>query len=533
MALPPLSHSSRFLRLLRVALLPVPLASCAPSHLRAGDGLAKQGKWEEALVEYKSAAEKKPTNSALKRIAKAEKQISDTYLEKGIQAAKAGSMPEAAEWWKQSFEVRPTATRLRVVISENTSKLETCGSNAARDKKWEDSFRCYEALRIAYPDRMDLAEHIDSGHRELARDLDEQAQALAKRGLVGAALVLEIRTRHHDPLHPSAFARESTYRKTLQTSSLVNVPSVSVEDGGYWALGGYLAPALSARLGEHPPYGPTKKATSAPAVFVATIEDFVWWDDVTHGVSAQEIEKPKTSKSKDKVPNPEHAAWKTLVEELEKQGKALEAAAAKGAAAAPPKKGAKKVTPVARPPTAEQLEWQKTALEDAKTKLATIAETIEPSAAGRTWYLPWKQVRRVVEARVKFELRESDFEEPLTKTVTLSSEATDRAHAAFEEHDMAADALQVPSVEDLTRELAGKLATPGIETLRDARDRRAERWINLGREARLKSEDEALDLYVRAIFARGAEGEALPGDAATIVAIRLERGSFKDILAGP
>ena len=42
-----------------------------------------------------------------------------------------------------------------------------------------------------------------------------------------------------------------------------------------------------------------------------------------------------------------------------------------------------------------------------------------------------------------------------------------------------------------------------------------------------------LDCYVRALFAKGVEGGSLPGDAATVVAIRLENGSFRDIVAGP
>ena len=592
-----------------LATLALAAAACAPAHFRKGDSLAKEGKWEEALAEYREVAKKNQTNSALKRVSRAEKEVAEALVKRGIDAAAAGSMPEAAEWWKQASDIRPKSERIRVVIAEHAPKLETCGADAVAAKRWENAFRCYEAMQIAYPDRLDLTEKIEKAHKKFALDLDAEAQALAKKGLTGAALVLEMRTRHHDPLHPTAFDREAQYRKQVQTASLVNVRDVSVNDNGHWGLGAYLAPELNGRLGEFPPYGPTKNPQAKEAVFVVAVEEFAWWDDVNHGFSRKEVADAKST-SREKVPNPEREAQKALVEELGKQVRAMELAAGKtpsipeptptpdpnapknpwkdapeestspapapskdaaknddanasGAermnqagrelAAAPKKKATKtsakkkddakkpetstKKGPAPRIPTDEQIASKLAAYDEARKKLESLPETVSGAEAAAAWYLPWKEVTRTVEARVRFEIRESDFSEPLAHVVTLTSMAKDKTHAGNADHKVEADALDLASVEALTQQLATKLADPGIDTLRQARDRRAERWIERGREARAnRNEDEALDMYVRALFARGAtnEGnEALPGDVATVVAVRLEHGSFRDLVAGP
>lgn len=615
-----------------LASLALASAACAPAHFRKGDALAKEGKWEEALTEYREVAKKNQSNSSLKRVSRAEKEVSEDFVKRGIEAAAAGSMAEAAEWWKQANEIRPKSERIRVVIAEHAPKLETCGADAVRSKKWEGAFRCYEALQIAYPDRFDLTEKIEQAHKKFAVELDQEAQALAKKGLTGAALVLEMRTRHHDPMHPSAFERETLYRKQVQAASLVNVRDVSMNDNGHWGLGAYLAPELSGRLGEYPPYGPTKNPQAKEAVFVVSVEDFAWWDDVNHGISRKEIAEPKVS-GKGKVANPEHVAQKALVEAIGQQVREMELAAGKmpsipeptptpdpnavkspwkdapeesdaapdpasgagttdtksgrsgkksdvsekvnqagrdemtkltakaaksgkkavrktgGAKSAGTKKGkdadaaaaaskASRRAPAARVPTDEQIEAKLKAYDAARKKLEELPETVTPAEAAAAWYLQWKEVTRTVEARVRFEVRESDFSEPVSQVVTLQVKGKDRSHAGNEERKVEADALEIDSVEALTQALARKLADPGIDTLRQARDRRAEWWIERGRDARAnRNEDEALDMYVRALFARGTtdpEGSAgLPGDVATVVAVRLEHGSFRDLVAGP
>lgn len=581
-------------------------AACAPAHFRKGDSLAKEGKWEEALAEYREVAKKNQTNSALKRVARAEKEVAESLVKRGIEAAKAGSVPEAAEWWKQANEIRPGTERLRMVIAEHAPKLESCGGDAVKAKRWENAFRCYEAMQIAYPDRLDLTERIEQAHKKFAVDIDLEAQALAKKGLTGAALVLEMRTRHHDPLHPTAFERETQYRKQVQASSLVNVASVSMNDNGHWGLGAYLTPQLSRRLGEFPPYGPTKNAQAKEAVYIVTIEEFAWWDDVSHGITRKEIADAKSA-GKEKVANPEHVAQAELVATLAKQVRAMELAAGREPSVPEPtptpdpnapkspwkdapedpaaatkddatkddatksektdeqpekvnqagrdtkkksgkKKAGKKATedkpaatgkkmPAPRVPTDEQIAAKLEAYDDARKKLEELPAQVSPAEAALAWYLPWKEVTRTVEARVRFEVRESDFSEPLSQVVTLQVTSKDRANDAFAAHKVEANALELDSLEALTQALSKKLADPGIDTLRQARDRRAERWIERGRDARAnKNEDEALDMYVRALFARGVNEEGkheLPGDVATVVAVRLEHGSFRDLVAGP
>ena len=553
----------RILRPAAFSVLVLLISACATGHVRTGDRLAKEGKWEEALAAYRTAKKESATNRVFKRIERAEIAIAEGYVRKGVEAAKADAMPEAAEWWKQASELRPNDRKpgsARVVIAEHAAKLEACGQASMKAKKWENAFRCYEALQIAYPDRFDLSEKIEKAHKQFAAQLDENAQKLADKGLTGAALVVSMRSRAHDPLQADAFERESRYRKELAATSLIDVDGVTLDDRGFWGLGAYLKPALTRRLGEYPPYGPTKNPKAQAAVFVVTVEDFGWWDDVSHGVTKKAVENAKPAEGEEKVANPEHAVQKALVVTLEREVKAMETAAApeptpepeedggdaKGKKRKKSSKSAKKTTkakdagddaklaPPPRTPTQEQIAKKRTALEAAKAKLAELPETVTPAEAAAHRFVPWTDVTRIVEARVRFEVREADFSEPVVKTLTLQVEAKDRTHGGSAEHGEEADKLEVASVEELVAQLAEKLAGPGTETLAEARARRADRWIERGRAARTAgSEDEALDLYVRALFARGVEGGELPGDAATVLAVRLEKASVQDIVAGP
>ena len=544
-------------RILRPALAALVLlfaCSCAGSHVREGDKLVKAGKYEEALVSYHQAEKVQATNRVLKRIAKAEKKLVEVWIKNGLDAAKSGEMGEAADWWKRAAELRPNDSRTRVVIAENASKLEIAGERAMNAKKWEESFRCWEALRVAYPDRFDLTQKIDEAKKMFAADLDRDAQALAKKGLTGAALVLSMRALTYDPLQDGGFVRQNQYRNQLAIASLVNITVPAVDDRGHWAMGSYLVPALTRRLGEYPPYGPTKKPEAAQAMFAVTVEEFGWWDEVTYGYTKKE-EAGKAA-SKEKQPSSERAAQKTIVEKLEKELKTMEALAARATPTPAPaptpeppkdKKGAKGKEPAtaaaaapvkrslsARAPTAEEIAKKRAALEEALAKYLKLPELVDADIAATVWYLPWQEVTRVVEARVRFEVLEMDIGEPVTKTLTLRTTSQDRTHAGDPAHVVVPDSLVLRPVEDMVRDLAADFGGPGTETLLLARTRRADKLIERGREARAKgNEDEALDLYVRAIFAKGVEGGTLPGDVATAVAIRLENGSFRDIIGGP
>ena len=528
----------RFLRPIGLSVLLL-LAGCAGKHVQQGDSLAKKGQWEEALAEYRQAAEISGTNRNLNRVKKAEREVAKVFVARGLEARDGGRMPEAGDLWKRAAQLRPKDTKpgsALSVIGENAAKLETCADEAVTAKRWEDSFKCFAALQLAFPERSDLAARNEQAHRAFASELDEQAQALAKKGLPAAALVIELRALHHDPLHPAAYQHAEELRKQVHAGSLIAINSVAVEDQGWTPVAASVGPKLNMRLGEHPPYGPTKNPKAMPGSFVVVVEDFAWWDERVHGVTKKEIEGAAAEKPKEKIPSPAHAAQAAVVAALDRELKEmwLAAAAADEQKDAKKKKDDKKAARkplTARAPTAEGLAKKRDELEAAKQKLATISETEAAETGATYWMLPWTDVTRVVEARVRFEVREPDFPAPVVKTATLRVETKDRTHEGSAERNVKADALDLPTLEQMLGDLGDKATVDGLAALREARDRRAERWIELGRTAKSRgADDEALDAFVRALFARGSDD--LPGDAAIVVAARLEHGKFKDVTAG-
>ncbi len=545
------------LRALSLVLLAFLLSGCAGRYLKRGDALARKGQWEEALQEYRHAAEIRKSNLILDRVAKAEREVAAGYVRRGNEAFAAGRVADAADLWRSGFEMQkgksPRRDSGREAILANAPALEAHAEKATQEKRWEEAFRCYAALIPVLPARADLSEKNDEAHRALARDLVANADALSRRGLVGAALVAELRALRHDPLHPTAFEQAERYRRTLAMRHQVSIEAVTIDDRGWWGLGNLLLPRLSKLLGSYPPYGPTKNPLAVPGIFLVTVEEFGWWDENLYGVEKRKLPK-KEAASAERVPNPERAAQAKVVAELEREVAAMEAAIAaatpaeetkdakkgkKGDTAKAPvadaKKGDKKAKGAAaeperrvlaaRTPTLEQLQRKKAELEKARASLAAMPETLEAKAAPEHWYLPWIETTRTVEARVRFEVREPDFPEPVVKVLTLRVEAKDRGHAAYDAHAVKADPMEVPHVEALTEQLAEKL-TGGVEVIADARARRAQRLLARGQVA--PSIDEALDAYVEALFVAGPKG--LTREASSLVVSHLESPKLDEVV---
>ncbi|HVO29245.1 MAG TPA: hypothetical protein VMV18_00845, partial [bacterium] len=401
-------------------------------------------------------------------------------------------------------------------------------------------------------------------HKQFALELDAAAAAFASKNLPGAALVTELRALQHDPMQTSAFNRAGDLRKSLLSKSAVSIPSVTMNDQGWWSFGVALTPRLERHLGEYPPYGPTKNAAAAiPASFVVTIEDFSWADSTTHTLEAH-TDKNGGSSGKGKVPNPKHAAQAKLVDDLTRELKYMEAGAimqgdrkspwiTTGGAATPTpapaatpaasgKKGASAPTATAsaatarkpltaRPATADEIAKKKDELAAAQKELdATPAEVNAGDDA--TWYVPVTETTRTVKAKVRFAVKEPDFAEPVTKELEFSISAQDKSNDADAKHSVAADPLKLTPVEQLLGDLADKFVEEGVAVMRDARQRRAERWIELAHTRHAQGqEDDALDAFVWALFTLGADDA--PADARSVISTRLDGQDPKMVVAGP
>ena len=516
---------TRSLRALAITLPLLLATSCGAAHMKKGDASAKSGDWERALAEYKEAAESgRKTNAVLDKIAKAEKEVAAIYVKRGLEAKSAGKIGEAGSWWTRAMELRPNdkkAGSAFATITEHAVELERFADDSTAGKRFEDAFGAYGALLLVFKERLDLVGKSETAHKAFATELAASADGLAKRGLSGAALVTDLRALRHDPLHPVAYNRSTELRRAMRSRTRVAVERVTMDDRGWWGLGNALTASLSSRLGEHQPYGPTKDKNAIPAVYAVTIEDFAWFDTTTHGVEPR-TDGAKKSESKEQVPNPAKAAQKKVVATLEKELAAMEKQVTAAAAAA-------KTAP--RPATADDIAKKKTDLEAARATLASLPDTIEKSAADASWSLPWTETTRTVEARVRFELREPDFNEPVFVVHTMKVEAKDRGHAGNTERGVAADKLEIPAVERLVADLAEKLTPQGIDVMRTARARRVERMLAQGKAAQSAGqEDEALDAYVAALFLSAGQ-ENMEGDAQKLIVARSENAPIKQIIS--
>ena len=531
---------------LRTALVLALLSSACASRTHQADDFAKRGDWEHAYEEYRAASAARPEDQDLiDKKNHAQKQLAAQWTTLGINAMAAGKLPEAGEWWRKAIELRPAdqgPKTARGVVAANAQALEQFGDQAVTQKKYLDAIQAWGPLLLNSPERIDLSNKNSDAHRLYASDLEAQADVLVKKNLLGAALVADLAALKNDPMHPTAYAHSSDLRKTIVSRTAVSIPAVTMEDNGWYGLGAALVPRLNSRLGQFPPYGPTKSQTAIPAQLVVTIQDFSWADTTEHGIEAH---PEKAGSGSGKVANPRYEAQKKVVAALEREAKTMEAGASLSAnpsspwitpvpaatpiaTPAPAAKGAKPVaaaTPAkparkpltARAATPDDIAKKRDELEKAKTELAAIPEQIE-SSQNSNYYSPWTKTTRTAHAKVRFEVRESDFTEPVFKEQEFSFEAADRASEADAAHGLASDPLKLPTIEQMIDSLADKFVD-AIDVLKDARDRRAERLLDQGRQHHTQgADDEAIDSYVSAMFLLGSGG--LPKDAHDLLASR-------------
>lgn len=531
--------------------------ACA-SHVKKADDFAKHGDWERAMAEYRSASAARPQDQDLiDKKNRAEREVDALWTKRGLDAQAAGKLGEAGEWWRRAIELRPTgsgAKSARGVATANAAALEQFGDQALSEKRFQDAFLAWGPLLLLHPERIDLSNKNADAHRLFAGELDAQADALSKKNLPGAALVADLRALQNDPMHPSAYQHSAELRKSILAHSAVAIPAVTVDDGGWNGLANVIAPKLNARLGEFPPYGPTKSASAIPATFNVTVLEFAWWDSSEHVLEAHAV---KAGSGSGPVPNPKRAAQNKLIASLEGELKRMQSGAAMGggsaspwitpvpvktpapvATPAMPAKGAKSVaTPApvarerkpmsARPADEDDITRKQVQLEKAQKDLAAIPETVDASQSN-TWYLPVTQTTRLVRVRIRFEVREPDFETPITKEQEFRFEAQDRSNDADNEHGVAADPVKLPPLEQMVTSVAEKVGD-GLVVLKDARARRADRLVEQGRQRHAAgNDDEALDAWVQAMFILGAAG--LPEDANKLVVSRLDGVDPKSIL---
>jgi hypothetical protein len=171
---------------------------------------------------------------------------------------------------------------------------------------------------------------------------------------------------------------------------------------------------------------------------------------------------------------------------------------------------APRTAPAARPPTPDEVAAKRAALDAANAKLAALPDDVTLPAGQAAWTLAFKDVTRTAKAKVRFELVEPDFPEPVVLEREVSANAKDRTYDAYLDHGVQADPLELPPVETMIGQLADE-AADGIDVLKSARDRRAHRFVEEAERARTAGqEDEALDACVGAVFVGGAD--ALPAE---------------------
>ena len=513
-----------------VMLTAILVAGCASHKLvQQGDTLARVGDWETALVQYRMAVEKNPDDLVAKRrMDKAEREVIDVYVKRGNKANSEGHLAEAGMWWRKAILMTPDYERTQssawTSIEKNQTALEYAGDVAAGEMKHEEAMGVYGALLLVTPDQVELTQkHLES-QRAFASSLHAQADALARRNLVGAALVTNLRALRYDPLQNEAFSDGNGFKRTLRSRTRVAIQEIRLDDKGYKGLAAPLLQRMVPHMEDYAPYGPTKDPGAVRAEFRVTIESFDKKEETKDG--ADELvndEQPSTIP----IPNPaipeQRKKIASLEQKLAQQQTDLKRALAKrkqngGAAATDP--GLE---------LARAIDKTKIDIASSKAQLAKMPEKVAPPPPPATWTLPWKETTRTVVAAVKFEVIEPDFPDPIVIEMTETITRTDRTHDGDRKHRVDADPLALPPWEDMVAELATKLSA-GRNAIELARARRVNALIDRGRQQlTMRNDDEALDAFVAVLFMMGPA--ALPEDCAAFVAKELENDRLKDVVA--
>ncbi len=531
-----------------LALLSVFCLACPPKQqtVKQGDSLASVGDWETALAQYQQALREKPDDLAVKKkIEEAQPKVVEIWTKRGIDANATGNVGDAGDLWRRAIELVPEvpeggrkASAPWGQIEQNASALEYFGETALAEDREQDALHAYAALALVFPDKTQFVDKHNEATRKFAASLAEEADGLWKRNLPGASLVVVLRALQYDPLQPRAFANGAELKKTLRKRTKVELNGAKVVEGGFKGLGNALEKKINPKLDDFPPYGPFKDAP-VKATFVVTVEAFEKDEIVEEGVD----DMPNTlAPSMDPVPNPAVEEQKAKIVRVEKKLAELNAkmkadiAAKKAKAKAKASSGKKSAAPKPANPgdaglqVARDLDKTRVDLASAKARLEQLPLTIIPPPPDPTWKLPWVKTIRWVETRVRFEIQEPDFAEAITSSVVHKVEKGDRAHKGNETQGVGPDKLELASFEDLTAELAEKVAAEAASVMEKARNRRIAALLERGQQQeKAGDEAEAHDAYMRLLFTVGPD--ALPADAAKSLAKALDHDRFKEIVA--
>lgn len=518
--------TKRFILIAAVAVL----SACNGMHVKQGDKVAKVGDWETAMVQYRIAVDANGDDTIAKRkLLKAEREVIALWTKRGNQANGDGRLGEAGTWWRKAVELthplEKTSGNAWHAIVKNATALEYHGDIAFGEQRYEEAIGTWSAVLLVDPDRGDIIEKNTDAQKKFATELHGLAHALAKRNLLGAALVTDLRALRYDPMQSEAFSAGSDLRRIIRSRTRVALQEIRLEDKGFKGLAGPLIGRLTPHMEDFPPYGPTKEPSAMRATFVVTIEDFERGEETKDGKDELVNEEVPSTVP---ITNPAIAEQKAKIAALDKKladlKAKLKADIAAKRAGKPQSYGGDQGLEIAR-----NVDQTKEDLAAAKRTLDGLPAKVPPPAPAPTWTLAWKETTRSVTARVRFEVTEPDFPEPMVLTLTETVSKTDRAHDGSSKHHMAPDALKLPGYDELVAELAKKLEH-GTNVVGDARQRRVDTLIERGREHLHHGRDsEALDAFVAVLFLSGPQ--ALPADAATFVAKTLEHDRFKDVIA--
>jgi len=462
-----------------------------------------------ALDTFAQEQARNPGPKIDRKIENAASHVVEAHAAKAATALAQGEMLVAGSHWGNAYELcaprvaKETCEEIRASIRQHASALELSADDAARKGKHEAASEVYDAILLAMPEHLAVAEKNHAVHRSHAAALQGRAATLEKNKLLGAAWAMNVRALKHDPMQPKAYSSGSSIERVLRSRAKVAVQDVVVvAKTSDRAFANGVASTIRPRLDDVKPYGPTKDPTAVKATLTMKVVKIDRGDVAVDGIEHRPNRSTKT------VPNPALATKKKDVAE-------------KKAALAKLQK-----TKNPGPKTQQKITTAKKALESSKKALAALPPTVKPPA---TWALPYREVTRSVAATLRFELRESDIAEPVVLELTRRIDRTDRTHAGNAARKVAADPLKLPSSEKLLAEIAGRFGD-GAEVLVAARDRRIEtRLMKAKSHLAAGRTDQALHTYVEVMFFAGPE--ALPTDAAAYVARAMERDEVETLLA--
>ena len=555
------------------ALIAVTAAlACAP-HPRGGAGIEPA---RRAHAEARDRAGANPDDKdAQKALERSTEALADALADEGERAFAEGKLGEASEAWRDAKGLDPHG-RGESALRKHQADFEKGGDDAFRARRWVAAYQAYEAV-IAVTradDEPEILKRNAEAHRRHGSEVHAVALDLFDAGLEGAALAAELYALHHDPLNEKAFERAHQLRLELTARNHIAVQGIELDDDGYTGFTNAMVRVLLDRQREEAPLGPTRARPALAGRLRVVVEEIGYWDKVDVGIDRRKLGKGELDivmgpgrpliegegGLTDLVANPEHEARAYLTLEIDteldrmaelgrklpaevprppirvvgtpkpkatptpaptkgKRSKVVEAAAPRLSREAPP-----------RLPPDEDLQSMRDAQERMAQEMARMQVNVERSEFRDVWILPWSDVTRVLEARVRFELMLVD-DEPILVAETRRVSATDRRHRGNKTHATPPDRLELPAVGVLEKQLA-TLTVEETDVFGSALARRAARLLAKGRKALDEGErDAALDAFMEALFCLGPA--KLPEDAATLIRERTEIDDLKRIVSGP